>query len=74
MAFDVVPSVSDQDRLVLEQALETLSDDGVGSDLRASSSWWRAAAQEAVGLRDGDDAASGPYAPSPRNTRGATRA
>jgi hypothetical protein len=80
--FDVIPPASDEERIVLERALELVAPDGRAGELRAASRWWRAGAVEALGTSDEDGAepdaptsyARPPYAFSPRRTRGATRA
>jgi hypothetical protein len=70
MRLDVRPELEGPERIALEQALGT-----IGARLRATpdpsrSAWIRAARLEAV-----DRAPSAPrYTPSPRSTRGATRA
>jgi hypothetical protein len=75
--FEVRPPVSAGERVALEHALKEIATEAVAADPRASSAWWRA------GVLDGPDAAdpfeaepsgSERYAPSPRSTRGATRA
>jgi hypothetical protein len=70
MALQVTPPLPDAERQAVGHALERA---GIWLDARPAayaSPWWRTAALEAV------DNAPVParYAPSPRSTRGATRA
>ena len=74
MDFDVIRPASDDERLILERALELLRQDVVSDEPRARSAWWRRGAEEAVGSADDQDLRLDDYARSPRKTRGATRA
>ncbi len=70
MTLAIAPPLPEAERKALSQALERA---GVSLDGRPeayASAWWRTATQEAV---DNVPAAAR-YAPSPRSTRGATRA
>jgi hypothetical protein len=72
--FDVIPPVSDDERLILQRALQVLGQDWIADGSRATSAWWRRGVEEAVGSADDDDPRFEPYVLSPRKTRGATRA
>jgi hypothetical protein len=74
MDFDVIPPARDDERLVLERALQLLGQDGISDGPRSTSAWWRRGVDEAVGSAEDDDARIEPHVLSPRKTRGATRA
>ena len=71
MRIGVRPPVSEHELLAIRAALEAAGTTrGASRVCPARSAWSAAAAQEAV---EGEPRAAG-YAPSPRSTRGATRA
>jgi hypothetical protein len=69
MAIEVVPAVSEGESAALHRALATLGVHLDGQPEAYRSAWRRTALREAT-----DNEPVPRYAPSPRSTRGATRA
>ena len=70
MTLEISPPLPDEERKALSRALVRAGVHLDGRPEAYASAWWRTAAQEAVD----DVPAPMRYAPSPRSTRGATRA
>jgi hypothetical protein len=70
MALQITPQLRDPERRAVGHALERAGIRLDGRPETYASAWWRTAALEAVD----NTPAPARYAPSPRSTRGATRA
>jgi hypothetical protein len=72
MEIDVAPSAGERERDVLAVALARVGVEASGLPPGYASCWRRAGFAEAVEREPAPESA--PYAPSPRSSRGATRA